>query len=178
MHLKTALIGLALAASALPAQAATISIGDTLQIEDVWNSGSGLEISNATSTVFTGNGTSLSMAQGPVTFNQNSVSFTQNASWTWSSAILNGIEITDVTNPNAFAGWTVQQPSPSWPFTVSESGGSIVMNLEGAQTTLGDTLTVGLAAPAPAPGMGLAGLAMLILAGAAVKSRRTGDFLA
>jgi hypothetical protein len=153
---------MALAGSA----SAAVSLGDTLQINYLFPTVSDLYTSHTTT--FTGAGTSLDIDPGIIvgtaTFDANSVFLSQSFGCCYSSAAFNGIEITDLTNPNAFAGWTVQPGATFVGFTEYQSGGSIFVNWQGANVQ-GDIL-IGGGVPEPATwalmlgGFGLAGVAL------------------
>ena len=161
MAAAVALGGLAMAGSAN----AAISIGDTLQINYLYPTTGDLFTQHTTT--FTAPGDSLpidpGLIVGSATFTTNSVFLSQSYPASYTNAPFNGVEISDLTHPGAFAGWTVQPGATMVGFTESQSGGSIYVNWQGALVQ-GDILIAGVPEPATwalmLGGFGLAGVAL------------------
>jgi PEP-CTERM motif len=137
MNLKLIALGAvavsAVAAATAPANA-TIALGDDIQLNYLFPDTSSVYQTN--STTFTGDGTSLPIIYtGTAYFNTDLIDLVQNFSSYYDSASFNGVEITDVTNPSAFADWVVLPGTTTAPITEYQSGGSIYVNWEGAPTT-------------------------------------------
>jgi hypothetical protein len=103
--LGAAVLAATFGVTAMPAKAA-IALGDTLQIQYFYPDSSSVYQSN--STAFTGPGATLPIIYtGTAFFDVSQVLLTQNNTYTYFSASFSGIQISDLTNPNAFDGWTV-----------------------------------------------------------------------
>jgi hypothetical protein len=169
--LNAYLVLAAAAAAALGAASpasATIKMGDNLQIQ-YFEPDKNTVVETDTVT-FAGPGTTLPFyyAYNTAAFDYNLITLTYGA-FGYPSGSFVGIEISDLSNSQAFAGWTVQSGAAPTPFTESQSGGVISINWSGASGAVGDRLAI---APGPVPGAGLAGLAALALAGLHARKRR------
>jgi hypothetical protein len=163
-----AALGTGLFLSASPA-AATILPGDTLSITFLFPDANTV-FSGPVETQFMVSGASLPIfpgfQTGTATFTADSVLLSQSAPHNvYPIVAFDGIKIADITNPAAFAGWTVQ-PGATFPsFTEFQSDGAIFVNLEGNRNIEGD-ITIGGAVPEPSTWammvLGFAGLGLMI----------------
>jgi hypothetical protein len=156
-------------AAAAPASA-TIAIGDSLEIQYLYPTVGSVYQTNTTT--FTGPGTTLPVIYtGNATFSSTNVLI--NAPASYNPADFNGLEISDLTNPAAFAGWGVLPDSTQTSgFSYSQDvSGNIFVNWQGASIT--GTIDLGaVGAPAPIPGAGLASLAAMAIGAFRARKRR------
>jgi hypothetical protein len=128
---------------------AAIAIGDTIDITYHFPDSSTVYQDNQTT--FAGDGTTLPIIYtGTATFDSNLITLTQNAGWSYTPAAFNGVQLSDLTNPGAFAGWGVRPSSTMTGFSESASGGSLYVNWEGVTTFDGATVVLGPGVPEPA----------------------------
>lgn len=153
-------IALALAA---PASAA-ITIGDTLKIDYIFPF-LGNVIQSTNSFVYTGAGQTVGIASTTnLILSDNSVTFANNfglVGASFASVPYDGSVLTNLSNPSAFAGWTVT--SSSHPYTAAFlSGSAIGVNFSGKAYIDGGAVTISGGVPeASAWTMLIAGFGMI-----------------
>ena len=137
MNLKAIALGAAAIAALAVATGtanATIAIGDTIELTYLFPDTSTVFQTNTTT--FTGAGTTLPIIYtGTAFFDANQIQLVQQYSSYYTSAAFNGVMISDLTNPGAFAGWGVIPTTTTAPITEFMQGGSIFVNWESAPTT-------------------------------------------
>jgi hypothetical protein len=137
---------LALVGSASNASASIVS-GDTLDLTYLFPDTSTVYQDNTTT--YTGPGTALPVIYtGSATFDADQVVISQNDTYSYTPGSFNGVEITDTTNTNAFADWTVLSSNDWSGFTEYQSGGSIFVNWQSTSVNSDSTITIG-ATPLP-----------------------------
>ncbi len=146
---------------------AAISVGDSIQVQYLFPNAS--NVIQTDSTTFTGSGDTLPIGPGygTIFLGANSVLFDGTCCSSYAGASFNGVELTDLTNGGAFAGWTLQPGATFSPLVESMSGGSIFMNWQ-SSSDIGQATVAGVPEPTTWAMMliGLGGL------GAAMRSRR------
>jgi hypothetical protein len=156
---------------------ATSILGDTVTIQYLYPNSSTQYGLSATGTV-TATGVTLNLfGNQSVTIFANDVQMVginSNGSF-FSSAAFNGVSIQDLTNPSAFAGYSVDPATTIPAFNISDvsiSGGLLYINYQGLSTPLGSLAQVDFTTAASVPEPGTLPLLTAGLLGAAAIFRR------